>query len=242
MIKIFSALVLTVLCITSAFAGDAAVKQAVQARLPNAVIKSIAPTPYAGLYEVVTPRELFYTDAQADFFFVGSLIDAKTMRNLTQERMEAMRRVRFDRLPFALALKMVHGNGQRRLVVFSDPDCPYCKRLEAELEKINNLTVYTFLYPIPSLHPTAPAKARAIWCARNRIKAWETWMRRGVLPRGKARCATPLAKIARLAAKIRVSGTPTLVFPDGHVVTGFVPVARLEKMLNAATAAAAAAK
>lgn len=237
MIKLIFALALSTFFFTNALAGDIAVKKAVQLRLPNAVIKSVVPTPYPGLYEVVTPRELFYTDAQADFFFVGSLIDAKTMRNITQARVAAMRRVQFDRLPFGLALKRVRGNGQRQLAVFSDPDCPYCKRFVAELDKINNLTVYTFLYPLPSLHPTAPAKARAIWCARNPVKAWETWMRRGVLPRGKARCATPLTKIADLAAKLRISGTPTLIFSDGHVVTGFVPTTRLEKMLDAAVAA-----
>ncbi len=215
-------------------ADEASVKKAVEARLSDAKIRSVHKAPLGDLYEVVTENDLFYTDAKVSFFFVGNLIDAKTMHNLTADRVSDMRRVHFDKLPFDWAIKTVKGNGKRQLALFSDPDCPYCKGLEKELAKVDNVTVYTFLYPIVSLHPDANNKAKAVWCSKDRAKTWDDLMLKGTVPSGKTDCDNPIEKIAKLGRSLNFTGTPTLVFADGHVVPGMIPADKLEQMLDAA--------
>lgn len=235
MLKKPIALALASLLLTGwAHADEASIKKAVEARLKDAPIKSVRKAPLGGLYEVITDNDLFYTDANVSFFFVGNLIDAKTMRNLTSERVSDMRRVHFDKLPFEMAIKTVKGSGKRQLALFSDPDCPYCKALEKELAKIDNVTVYTFLYPIASLHPDAGNKAKAVWCSKDRTKAWDDLMLKGTAPSAKADCDNPVEKIAKLGRSLNFTGTPTLVFADGHVVPGMIPADKLELMLDAA--------
>ena len=216
-------------------ADEMAVKNAVQKRFPDIRLDSLQKTQYGGLYEAIAEgSQIFYTDKNANFVLVGNLIDAKTQRNVTEARMRDLMRVKFDTLPLESAIKQVKGNGSRKLAVFSDPDCPYCKKLDAELAKITNVTVYTFLYPIASLHPNAGEKAKAVWCSADRAKAWEDLMQNGTVPpAAAAKCDTaPLAKIAELGGRLKVNGTPTMIFADGMRVPGMVPAARLEKLLN----------
>ena len=212
--------------------NEAVIKKALLTKFSGAHVQNIQKTPYDGLYEVLMDGQLLYTDAKVNYLFAGNLIDAKTQRNLTAARMRDLMQVKFDTLPLDLAIKQVKGDGKRKMAVFSDPDCPYCKKLDADLVNVNNVTIYTFLYPIASLHPDADSHAKAIWCAPDRARAWDDLMRSGTLPQTGTDCATPLAKIAELGSQLRINGTPTIIFADGLRVPGAVPVAQLEKLLN----------
>jgi thiol:disulfide interchange protein DsbC len=223
---------------TSACADENSVKKALEAKLEGLKVESVRKTPFKGLYEVQADDKVLYVDDKAEFILLGRLFDArgKELRDLTGERMaelEKKRRIDFASLPKDLAIKIVKGNGKRVMAMFSDPDCPYCKRIEHELEKVNDVTVYLYLYPIPSLHPEAVSRARSVWCADDRAKAWSDLMLKGVQPAAK-QCDAPLEKIAQLGQKYRFFGTPTLVFANGRVVPGMIPAAKLEAELEGA--------
>ena len=217
----------------------AAVKKLVEQRFPGAEILSVTKSPYFGLYEVQFDGQLIYTDPKVTYVVVGAIYEAATKTNLTEERLRKLNRVAIDELPLNLALKKVKGNGQRKLVVFSDADCPFCKRLEDELKSIDNVTLYTFLYPIDQLHPDAARKSKVIWCAPDRLKAWDEFFASGKLPDNKGDCDNPVAATATLGQKLRVTATPTLVFADGNVIPGALPAQRLEVELKQAEAEAA---
>ena len=216
----------------SAQADEAAIKKNLQERFAGATVKSVAKTPVKGIYEVVMDGQMLYSDEKADYLFVGTLVEAKTQRNITEARMRELFKVNFSALPFEQAIKMVKGDGKRKMVVFSDPECPFCKKLEHELESVNNVTIYTFLYPIASLHPNAAEKSKTIWCAPDRAKAWNDFMLKGIEPKNAGTCETPLAQLAELGKKFNINGTPTIIFESGRLVPGAVPAAELEKMLN----------
>ncbi len=146
---------------------------------------------------------MIYTDAKVSYVVVGSIFDADTKQNLTDARLRQLNRVAWDQLPLDLAIKKVKGNGARKLAIFSDADCPYCKRLESEMKTLDNVTIYTFLFPIAQLHPDAARKSAMIWCAPDRSKAWDEWFASGKLPNNKGDCATPIAKTAQLGQKYR---------------------------------------
>ncbi len=205
----------------------------VEALVPGAKVSSVQPVPITGgLYEIIDEGgTVFYMDGAGRIGFQSDLFDVATRRNLTQESLARHRVVEFEDLPFDLAIKRVRGDGSRRMAVFADPDCPFCVKLEQELAGIDDLTVYVFLYPIAELHPAAPARAKEIWCASDRDAAWLGWVLRQQAPASGQDCATPLDQIAAIAPKFWVSGTPSLVFASGRVVTGFVPKAALEQYL-----------
>jgi thiol:disulfide interchange protein DsbC len=215
----------------TANADVASIKKAIKVKFPDADQIDVNKTQYSSLYEVYADGQLFYTDEDATFFFLGNLIDAKTMENVTEKRKQKLTAIKFDTLPLELAIKSVKGNGKRKLVVFSDPDCPFCKRLEKELVSVTDVTIYTFLYPIASLHPDAGRKAKAVWCASDRTKAWDELMLKGTVPQA-ANCDNPIDEVQALGQKHRVTGTPTLVFTDGRVVPGAIQAAQLEKYLS----------
>lgn len=218
---------------TSALADETKIRQEIKKKLPGIEARSVTKTPFPGLYEVVAGNQLFYTDEKVNYLMVGSLIDVKSQTNLTEQRVRSIFRVNFAALPFDTAIKVVKGNGKRKLAIFSDPDCPFCKKLEQELATISDVTLYTFLFPVDSLHPEAAAKAKAVWCAPDRAKAWDDLMLKGTVPQA-GNCETPIAKTAELAKKLNINGTPTLIFEDGRMVPGLVPAAQLDKLLNAA--------
>jgi thiol:disulfide interchange protein DsbC len=180
--------------------------------------------------------QIIYTDEKLTFLIAeGRLVDPKTKKDITGERLEELTRIDFNSLPLDQAIKVVKGNGSRKLVVFSDVDCPYCKRLERnELANITDVTVYTFLYPIEQLHPDAANKSKLIWCANNRVKAWEDWILRDQLPSSAGSCEVPLEKVGQLAKKAGVTSTPTLIFADGKRMLGAQPYKEIERMLTAA--------
>lgn len=212
---------------------DAAVKSGLENKFPDLKLDSLKKLPYGDLYEgVVEGDQIFYTDKNASFLLIGNLIDAKSKNNLTEEKSRDLMRTKFNAFPFDLAIKQVKGNGKRKMVVFSDPDCPYCRRLEAELAQITDVTIYTFLYPIPSLHPEAEEKVKAVWCAPDRTKAWEDLIQKGIVPKTGSKCNNPVAKLNELGRKLNINGTPAMIFSNGVKIPGMVSAANLEKLLN----------
>jgi thiol:disulfide interchange protein DsbC len=193
-------------------------------------IQQVNPTSAKGLFEVVTQDQILYVDESGQYLFDGNLVDLKARRNLTEERKRLVFAIDFSKLPLDLAVVKVKGNGKRKLAYFTDPNCGYCKKLEQELKKVNDVTLYLFLYPIFN---GSAEKVEAIWCSKDRVKAWDDLMLNGIQPT-MAKCNTPLAKVKELGARFHINGTPALIFSDGALVPGYLPAADLEKALNAA--------
>jgi thiol:disulfide interchange protein DsbC len=227
------ALAATLMFAATAQANESVIRKALMEQFPKANIASVKKTNYSGLFEVYLDGQLIYVDAKAQYVFSGDVIDLKSRANLTQERLNRLQAIDWGTLPLKDALKTVKGKGERKLVVFSDVDCPYCRKFEAELAKIDNVTVYTFLYPIEGLHPKAVQTSKQIWCAPDRNKAWDEYITRGTIPGNDGKCANPVDTTIALGNKLKVSGTPTLVFANGVRVPGMVPAAQLERLLAA---------
>ena len=218
-------------CLSSAQAGENEIRQSLQSKMPEVgKLEHIVKTPYAGLYEVIINDQLLYTDEQGQYLFEGSVFDLKNRRDVTEERRRVLFAIEFDKLPFEIALKRVKGNGKRKLAYFSDPNCGFCKRLEGELSKIDNVTLYMFIAPIFS--PQSADIVRNVHCAKDPLKTWDDLMLNGTPP-ASATCPTKTDKVLELAKKLRVHGTPNLIFGDGTQVPGYLPAAELEKRLDA---------
>lgn len=226
----FEYLVLLVLLVAnSAFASEAAIRAEMAKKFPYSKLISVSKTPYFGLYEVAFDDRLVYTDEKMTYLFSGNVIDLHTMKNLTEAREKQLYAINFDTLPLDLAIRNIKGNGKRRLAVFSDPNCTYCKKLEKEMVNLNNATVYIFVIPIL---PGSEEKAKAIWCSPDRLKAWEDHMLRGVEPQSAKACDTAaLAKIYLQAEKLKINVTPTVIFEDGVIRPGTLTLELLEEHL-----------
>ncbi|HXF47082.1 MAG TPA: DsbC family protein [Burkholderiaceae bacterium] len=222
-------------CATATYAQDnaSAVRAALQSKYPKTAVGEVRATPLPGVYEVAFGRNIVYSDKSGRYFFFGRLFDMQTQQDLTEPRLAAVDRIDVASLPLADAIKDVRGNGQRTLVVFSDPDCPYCRRLEEQIKDLTNVTVYTFLFPLDQIHPDARAKAIAVWCSNDKAAAWRALMLRGEKPAGaKDGCDHPLERISSLAARLGVQGTPTLFSGDGRRRNGGGTVADIEAFLS----------
>jgi len=218
--------------LSSAQAGENEIRQALQNRFPDiGKLEHIVKSPYLGLYEVIINDQLLYIDEQGQYLFDGSIFDVKNRRDLTEERRRVLFAIEFDKLPFDIALKRVKGNGKRKMAYFSDPNCGYCKRLEGELRKVDNVTLYLFIGPIFS--PQSADIVRNVQCAKDPLKAWDDLMLNGNPP-ASATCSTKTDKVLELAKKLRVNGTPNLIFGDGLQIPGYLPAEELEKRLAAA--------
>lgn len=211
--------------------GEAAIRKNLQERLPGfPPIAEVRSTPVAGLYEVrVGADGIFYTDVQGDYLIQGAILDTKNRKNLTEERLQALNSIAFDKLPLKDAIVSKKGDGSRKIAVFADPNCGFCKRFEAELQKINNVTIYTFLYPI--LGPDSTAKAQNIWCAKDRNKVWHDWMIDGKTPPAAQCEAEVIQRNLALGRQHNVNGTPAIVLGSGRRIGGFVEAAALEEAL-----------
>jgi len=231
MLKSILSLSLAMACASFAMADEADIRKVMEAKLGTKV-EGVAKSGYLGLYEVYADGTIFYTDEKVSAIVVGGqLIDAKTMKNVTDERMRKLTAIRFGDLPLERAIKQVRGDGKRVLATFEDPNCGYCKRLAKELQKLDNVTVYTFLLPI--LSEDSVRKSRQSWCAPDRAKAWNDWMVDGKAPAGREDCDTSaITKNQDFGRKLNISGTPTLFFGDGERIPGAVPLARIEQKLN----------
>ncbi|MDR0378533.1 MAG: DsbC family protein [Candidatus Accumulibacter sp.] len=239
MLKVFFSFSLAMVIAFSnlVLAGEVDVQKAIETRLGGEVT-SVTKTGHLGLYEVYADGQIFYTDENISVIIAGSLIDGKTMKNLTAERMQKLSAIDFSELPLEFAVKQVRGAGKRVFVTFEDPNCGYCKRLARDLSGLDNVTQYTFLMPI--LSPDSLEKARRIWCAADQAKAWNDWMIDGKAPTGRSDCdTTAVRKAVELGQKMKITGTPTLFFADGTRIPGAAPIAQIEQRLDESLAAAA---
>jgi thiol:disulfide interchange protein DsbC len=229
-----------------------AVMRVLRERHPKTTFTSVRPAAIPGMFEVQMGRNLAYTDDSGRYFIFGSMFDMQERVDITAARrielgiqqpeaqQQAQRQapppnIEWSSLPLKDAFVKVKGNGQRKLAVFSDPDCPFCKRLEADLEKVDNVTIYTFLNPIAQLHPDAATKAEAVWCAGNdkaRNALWSDMMLRGKQAKGAKSCPNPIQRNIDLAQSLNARGTPTMFSADGRRLVGYVPSERIEAFLN----------
>ncbi len=224
-----SALALATFCTalhfsTAAIAGEADVKRALEAKIGK--VEKLAKSPVGGLWEAVIGGQVFYADDSGQYAFIGNLIEVKSGRNLTSEK-------QFSMMPLSLAIKQVRGNGKNVLVTFEDPNCGYCKKLAKDMQKLKNVTLYTFLYPV--LGEDSAEKSKAIWCAADKAKAWNDWMINnksvGTAPE---KCdLAGLDASVELGRKLRINGTPALFFGNGERVGGYIPVEEIEKRFAA---------
>ncbi len=215
----------------AARADAVAVKKRFENRFPGVEVTGVAAAPFLGLYEVFVGDGLFYTDEEVNYILNGSLIDAASQRNLTEERLSKLRGIPFDQLPLGSAIKIVKGNGSRKLAIFEDPDCPFCRRLEHELARVDNLTMYVLLYPLEELHPGATRKSIRIWCSEERAKAWTDAVFGKADTNASADCKHPIESLKKFAEGRRIFATPTMVFENGTRVAGALPAADIEKRL-----------
>jgi thiol:disulfide interchange protein DsbC len=231
-----AALVSTAL-VSSAIADEAAIRRNLATRLPNLPrIDSVMPSAVKGLWEVRLGPELIYSDDTGSFVIEGQIIDTQRHVNLTEQRIEELTAVDFRKLPLQDAVVWKQGSGARRLVVFADPNCGYCKHLELDLRSVPDITVYTFLVPV--LGGDSPEKSRAIWCSRDRGKAWRSWMLDGVAPAAApAKCdSAVLDRNLALGRRHGLAGTPMLVFEDNERVPGILSASDVARRLTAIAA------
>ncbi len=219
----------------SATAQEAAIRKTLAERIPQMEkIDEVQPTAMSGLYEVRIGTDIFYTDAKGNYLIQGELIDTRARRNLTEDRINKLSAVDFAALPFKDAFTIVRGDGKRKVAVFEDPNCGYCKRFERDMQNVDNVTVYLFLYPI--LSPDSAEKSRNIWCAKDRTTAWEDYMVRDKTPAAATCDTSALQRNLAFGKKYKITGTPTLIFADGSRVPGAIPARDVEKRLGESAA------
>ena len=223
-------LALALLAACTVQAQEATIRKNLSERLPNIPkIDEVSKTPMNGLYEVRMGSDIMYSDAEGNFLIQGALFDVRQKRNLTEESTEKLSAVPFDQLPLKNAFTQVRGNGKRKLAVFADPNCGFCKRFEKDLQKLDNVTILHVLYPI--LGEDSKAKSKNIWCAKDKAKVWNDWMVNGVTPPAASCDTTGIDANVEFGKKHRITGTPTLFFADGTRVVGAVPLAQIENQL-----------
>jgi thiol:disulfide interchange protein DsbC len=214
---------------------EATIRKNLSERIPQIPkIEEITPTPLAGIYELrLSTNEIYYSDATGNYLIQGSLIDTKSKRNITEEREAKLSAIDFNALPLKDAITIVHGNGKRKLAVFEDPNCGYCKRFERDLAKVDNVTVYLFLLPV--LGPSSVEKSRNVWCAKDQATTWVNLMQKDT-PAPAAQCNTAaIDRNLEFARKYKITGTPTLVAQDGTRVPGAIDSAKIERLLAEAS-------
>lgn len=229
------------ICGTSLAAGDdippevaAKIRATLHERIPELQVESIHKSPLPGLYELNTGAELFYSNDTGTLIFAGRIVDTKSREDLTAARWNELNAIDFNSLPFDLAIKTVRGDGSRKVAVFADPLCPYCRQLEQELQGVTNVTIYTFLFPLEAIHPGASVKAVDIWCSKDRSGAWAKWMLQKTDP-GDTRCTgAPIDKLQALGGKLHVDSTPTMFTADGKRTRGAIKHNEIEQLLASA--------
>ena len=233
-IKILFSSLLIFIFSSIASADEASLKKSLVPYFPNEKIEILKRIPFLQLYEITVGDQLFYVDEKAKYFFSGHLFDLKNEKNLTEERLQEIRSARkidINSLPFEYSIQEIKGNGKRKLVIFSDPNCGYCKRLEKELVHINNVTIYTFLYPILK---GSKEISKAIWCSDDKLESWNNFMLNGTTPTEK-NCETPINTLLKIGKKHGFNSTPTIVFANGKIVPGMISAEMIEKKLDEST-------
>lgn len=237
MIRKLVSIVLFIATIASvaSFANETKVKKEAEKFFENAKIDEVRKLSGLDLYEIRLGSDVAYTDEKFSYIFFGNLIDTKSKKNLTQARQRELSAIKFSDLPLDLAIKTVRGKGTRVMATFEDPNCGYCKRLQKELVKVDDVTIYTFLLPILSEDSTT--KSRAIWCASNKSKAWADYMVSDKTPPAVPdSCKAPIEQVKELGQKYRISGTPTIFLASGQRIPGYMPADKLNEALKAGAA------
>ncbi len=210
--------------------GTDRIKESIQKLTGGRVeVKSVTKTPMPGIFEVNVGGQVLYTDSTGRYVLNGELVDTKTGTNLTEERLAEINRIKWSDLPLARAIKWTKGDGSRQVAVFSDPNCGYCKKIEQTFQQMDNITVYTFLYPV--LSPDSETKAKQVWCSADRTKAWRDWMLNKVALAGNGNCKTPVEDNLALGQSLNITGTPAVFFLDGTRIPGAADAATLERKL-----------
>jgi thiol:disulfide interchange protein DsbC len=206
--------------------------QTLQKRFPTVRINAVQPSPVAGLYQVIAGDQVVYSDPSGEHVVVGHMMDTRTRQDLSAQALDTFYTIDFKSLPFDEAIKIVKGNGERKIALFADPDCPYCRQLEQSMRSMTNMTVYLFLFPLEQVHPHATADSEAIWCSPDRASAWTHWMLdRTPPPKGGSCARDPIQKVHALADSLHVHATPTLFLQNGKRIGGAIPAEQLEKLM-----------
>jgi len=230
--SLVAAVLLPLLAFAQTPAQEAAIRKNLSERLPGLPkIDEIRRTPMTGLFEVRMGNEIVYTDADGSHLIQGQLVDTRSRRDLTQERQDKLNAIAFDSLPLKDAITIVRGNGKRKLALFEDPNCGYCKRFERDLQKVSDITIYLFLMPI--LGADSTEQSRNVWCSKDKAKAWTDLMTadKPVPPSSPGCDTSALTRNVEFGRKMRITGTPTLVFANGNRVPGAISSAQVEKLL-----------
>lgn len=222
-------LILTLLSLvtTMSYANVEQVKQQMATQYPDLEVKNIQSTEMTGLYSATIEDQIVFLTADGQYLLAGNAIRLKDQHSLTKELSLKHNRIDWKDLPLNDAIKTVHGNGQHKLAIFSDPNCPYCKQLEAELKKLNDVTIYTFILPFK---PQSVAPSKQVFCESNPVTAWDNLIVRGVAPKTSKACANPIERNLALAKKLGVNGTPAVIFSNGSKVAGALPASEIEKI------------
>ena len=239
-----AALVGTALTFSGAVSADgdiAALRAAIERHSAGKVAADqVAATPVPGIFEVASGKDVFYVDRSGRYAFLdGRLVDMLERKDLTQVRLESLARIDFDALPLGAAIKTVRGNGARRLAVFEDPACPVCRALQPSLAALDDVTLYSFTYPVIS-QDSIPAAVSA-WCAPDgeRLARWQGYMRGDPLPGhiapGCERAMETVHAIVRFGQAHQIQNTPTLFLADGRRIVGAMPAADLDAALDVAS-------
>jgi thiol:disulfide interchange protein DsbC len=214
----------------------ATIKKTLESRYPEVPVTDVRPSPIPGMYQVFSADAIVYVDRTGEYLIAGPMVATSSKTDLSQQALDNRDAIKFDQLPFDKAIKTVRGNGARTVAVFADPDCPYCHNLEKELAGLSDVTIYTFLFPITSLHPDARNKSRAIWCAPDRSEAWHDWM---ILDKGApppaADCGQdPIDELSKLGPQLKIGSTPVVFLENGHRISGTRPAAKLDESITSA--------
>lgn len=236
MIKICSLILMcNLLSSQTLHADNKTLEQNFKKNYPSISLKSVQKSPFKGIYEVYAAGKIIYTDEKAEYLLFGNLVDINNQKNLTTERLTELNKIDVTKLPIEQAIKYIKGTGKRKLYVFTDPDCPYCQKLEQYMTSIDNVTVYLFLYPLKQLHPRAEIISEEIWCSKNQYEAWEDYMLHRKPPQNPTRCKTPIQKNLDLGQHLQIEGTPTIFLENGIRIAG-IPLdsQQIEQLLQQA--------
>ncbi|MBP9786232.1 MAG: DsbC family protein [Acinetobacter sp.] len=220
------------MAVVSAQADVSTLQANLKKNYPATKVTSVDVTPIKGIYEVVLGKNLAYTDVTGDYFLFGDIIRMKDQSNLSSQKRDELKKIDFTALPFKDAITYKRGNGSRKLAVFSDPQCPFCKRLETELMKLDNVTIYVFTNPLVGLHPEARNLSKKIWCSKDKQKAWRDYLISSIEPTSDGLCVNPVDSNVQLSRELGFDGTPMTILEDGTVVAGAVSVGELDYKLD----------
>ena len=227
MLKKILLLTCSLAMINFSFANVEAVKSKLAQQYPNLVIKDLKATEMQGLYSGSLDQKIVYVNEDVQHIFFGSMIRLKDQHNLTKDLTLSDKQIDFNKLPFKDAIKTVRGNGKHQLAIFSDPNCPYCKTLDANLSQLNDVTIYTFIYPIKT---ASILPSKQVWCSENQEFAWKQLMQHAVKPSAAANCATPIERNLALGQGLGLQGTPAIIFANGYTVMGAYPAEKIQKI------------